>query len=289
MMTVEQALEKMLAAIRPITDEQTVDIIDSLGRISAEDCIAESPVPSFARSAMDGYAVRAADIQDRVAKHAPADTDGKTRVVLRVAGKLLAGDYRELDYEPGTAVRVMTGAYIPDGYDAVVKQEDTDMGEVSVEIRCTVKPYENYCKTGENMAAGHIAVAGGTLIRPIHMGLLAAAGPDGDDGIDTDGKVPDPCRRRPGHVAFRARDVRIVNGDEREGKNRDLDGMILLCPVEPEKIRVIDDLNGMTAKGKTRGGQSICCALQPDMAGMIYDRQCMYFAIPYDKLMFFDR
>ena len=63
------------------------------------------------------------------------------------------------------------------------------MGEVSVEIRCTVKPYENYCKTGENMAAGHIAVAGGTLIRPIHMGLLAAAGPDGADGIDTDGKV----------------------------------------------------------------------------------------------------
>lgn len=176
MMTVEQALEKMLAAIRPITDEQTVDIIDSLGRISAEDCIAESPVPPFARSAMDGYAVRAADIQDRAAKHAPADTDGKTRVVLRVAGKLLAGDYRELDYEPGTAVRVMTGAYVPDGYDAVVKQEDTDMGEVSVEIRCTVKPYENYCKTGENMAAGHIAVAGGTLIRPIHMGLLAAAG-----------------------------------------------------------------------------------------------------------------
>ena len=90
-------------------------------------------MPSFARSAMDGYAVRAADIQDR-AKHAPADTDGKTRVG-RVAGKLLAGDHWNWIGEPGTAVRVMTGAYVPDGYDAVVKQEDTDMGEVSVETR----------------------------------------------------------------------------------------------------------------------------------------------------------
>lgn len=71
MMTVEQALEKMLAAIRPITDEQTVDIIDSLGRISAEDCIAESPVPPFARSAMDGYAVRAARYSGSCGKTCP--------------------------------------------------------------------------------------------------------------------------------------------------------------------------------------------------------------------------
>lgn len=142
----------------------------------------------------------------------------------------------------------------------------------------------------ENISALHDDGSGSLLAEAWGVQIpYAAAGPDGADGIDTDGKVPDRCRRRPGHVAFRARDVRIVNEDEREGKNRDLDGMILLCPVEPEKIRVIDDLNGMTAKGKTRGGQSICCALQPDMAGMIYDRQCMYFAIPYDKLMFFDR
>ncbi len=169
MITIEEALEKILAAVRPITDEMTVDIMDSLGQVNAEDCIAQNPLPPFARSAMDGYAVKAADTA-KAAVSAP--------VKLQVAGKLLAGDHKDCAYEPATAIRVMTGAYIPDGYDAVVKQEDTDMGESVVHVMRSVRPYENYCKIGENMAAGHKAVASGTLIRPVHMGLMAAMGKD---------------------------------------------------------------------------------------------------------------
>ena len=77
---------------------------------------------------------------------------------------------------PNSAVRVMTGAYIPEGFDAVIRQEDTDYGMERVAVYAPVKPYANYCKIGEDMKSGEIAVQKDSLITPLHVGLLAGIG-----------------------------------------------------------------------------------------------------------------
>lgn len=159
-MRIEECIEKLTAEAELIYETEEVDIDDAVGRILARDVEALINVPPFNRSAMDGYAVRSCDV--------PA--------TLKVAGKLLAGDYSGETAQLQTAVRVMTGAYIPDGYDAVVKQEDTDMGENQVEVYKGVKPYENYCKIGEDIRDGEIVASKGTQITYLHVGLFASLG-----------------------------------------------------------------------------------------------------------------
>jgi len=142
---------------------EELPIADSYGRVLAEDIISPINVPEFNRSAMDGYAVCSADTTDE-------------KVVLKVAGEILAGEYKEIPFESGTAVRVMTGAFIPEGFDAVVKQEDTDCGSEEVEIYTSVKPYMNYCKKGEDIKSGETVLTKGTRIAAIHVGILASLG-----------------------------------------------------------------------------------------------------------------
>lgn len=169
MMTVEEALRNMLKEISLIRDIETVSLMGAMGRIAAEDCVVRSPVPAFPRSAMDGYAVRSADT-------AGASFDVPAR--LKVTGRLMAGDYTEIPAEAGAAARVMTGAFVPRGFDAVVKQEDTDLGEKEVSVFREIRPYENYCLPGENMKEGFVPVKAGDVIGPLAMGLLAASGQD---------------------------------------------------------------------------------------------------------------
>lgn len=164
---IEECRSRINANIIPQTATEEVRLSDCTGRVIAEDVKAGMMVPPFPKSAMDGYAVRAEDIWD-ASREKP--------VILRVSGELLAGDYKEICYEPHTAVRVMTGALIPDGYDAVVRQEDTDYGMEQVEIYAPVQVYANYCMVGEDIQKGSLIIKKYTRLRPCHIGLLASLG-----------------------------------------------------------------------------------------------------------------
>ena len=163
---IEECLEMMLRETG-LQKVQTVSIEEAAGCVLAETVCANMSVPPFPKSAMDGYAVRAADLWGAT-KDEP--------VVLQVKGELLAGDYEEIPYTAMSAVRVMTGAFIPEGYDVVVRQEDTDYGEEEVSVYVQAKPYMNYCKVGEDICEGDVVVAQGTRLRPVHIGLLAEVG-----------------------------------------------------------------------------------------------------------------
>lgn len=152
------------AGSRPV---QEVSIEDAMGCVLAETVYSGMSVPPFPKSAMDGYAVRAADLEE-ASKDKP--------VILQVKGQLFAGDYEEIPYEAASAVRVMTGSFVPEGYDAVVRQEDTDYGEERVEVYTSTTPYRNYCKIGEDICEGEVVVKQGTRLSPVHIGLLAEIG-----------------------------------------------------------------------------------------------------------------
>lgn len=164
---IEECLNKILENINVIADIENVDITNCYNRIVACDIKAPMSVPPFPKSAMDGYAVFSGDV-------ACAGKD--TPVNLIVKGELLAGDYKEFKYEPMTAIRVMTGAFIPDGYDAVIKQEDTDYGDNEVSVYATSKPFSNYCKIGEDIKEGMLLIKSGTKLNSAHIGILASVG-----------------------------------------------------------------------------------------------------------------
>lgn len=169
-MEIENCIETLLEAIRQCKIEkktQWVDLTDACGRIAAEDIYSPIMVPPFPKSAMDGYAVCAGDV---------ADATRENPARLRVLGELCAGDYAEYSWEPGSALRVMTGAYVPAGFDAVVRQEDTDYGMEKVCIYRGVTSGQNYCRVGEDIEKGQCVVTAGTKITPLHIGLLASVG-----------------------------------------------------------------------------------------------------------------
>ncbi|MBR4223740.1 MAG: molybdopterin molybdotransferase MoeA [Oscillospiraceae bacterium] len=164
---IETARDMLLEHIPRITEYDTLSVSSAPGRICAEDIRSPIDVPSFPRSAMDGYAVRAEDIV-RASADAP--------VILDVVGQLFAGDCADIPCRPNTAVRVMTGAYVPEGYDCVVKQEDTDYGEEIVKIYRSVKQYMNYCPVGEELSKRDLLIHKGTVMGRIATYLLCSAG-----------------------------------------------------------------------------------------------------------------
>ena len=164
---IEEARDILLSHISPINEYEIIPAMRALGRICAENVYSPINAPDFPRSAMDGYAVRSKDITG-------ASKD--TPVTLKVIGQLMAGDFVEIVGAPNTAVNVMTGAYIPEGFDCVVMQEDTDYGQDKVSIYKAVKPYMNYSPAGEEFAKGELLIKKGTKIGRIEEFLLASAG-----------------------------------------------------------------------------------------------------------------
>ena len=163
---IEECLQLLLAQVKP-QPVREVPLSDAWGMVLAEEVRAEISVPPFPKSAMDGYAVCAADLEG---------TDGEHPARFPVTGQLFAGDYEEIPYRKNTALRVMTGAFIPEGYDAVIRQEDTDYGEDTVTIYTDIKPYRNYCKQGEDIREGDLVAAAGARLTPLQIGLLAEVG-----------------------------------------------------------------------------------------------------------------
>lgn len=161
-----EALDRILALV-PSLPVERVPLDAALGRALAEDLVAPESVPPFTNSAMDGYALRAADAS-AASPEAP--------VRLRVEAMLPAGQVPAGGLAPGQALRIMTGAPIPEGADAVVPVEDTECGEGWVELRRPVKPGANIRPLGEDVRAGEALMSAGTTLRPAELGVLASLG-----------------------------------------------------------------------------------------------------------------
>lgn len=165
--SLEEATEKLLAAIVPLADPETVPLIDAPGRVAFHDAAATIDLPPFDRSPLDGYAVNHLDLAD-------ASADRPAR--LRVAGCIYAGDVWEGALARGEAVRLMTGSPIPEGATCVVRQEDTDGGGDVVSVFVAHGGHDNYCLRGEDVPCGATLVRRGERMTAGHAGLLAGQG-----------------------------------------------------------------------------------------------------------------
>ncbi len=166
MKTVEEHLHDILATIEAL-HPLDLQLLDAHGCILAEDVRSTTDVPSFDNSAMDGYAVRIGDVVS-----ATADTP----VVLPVVGDVAAGSSGAYSIARGQCVRIMTGAPVPAGGEAIVPVEWTDAGVASVSISQAPEPGQHIRRHGEDVRAGDTVLKAGTRIGPAHVALLAAVG-----------------------------------------------------------------------------------------------------------------
>lgn len=166
MILFDQALQLVLTQARLLPAE-SVAVLGSLGRVLREDVKAKHPIPPFDRSAMDGYAVRAADV-------ATASEERPAR--LQVLEDVPAGRRAKQPVGPGQAVRIMTGAALPGGADAVVMVESTRVEGREVKILNPVQPGDNLALAGEDVEPGQVVIEAGAVIGPAEMGMLAAVG-----------------------------------------------------------------------------------------------------------------
>ncbi len=163
MLTLEQARAQMLEQLTFPTQSETLNLQDAANRICAEDVISPINVPSFDNSAMDGYAVRLADLQKSL--------------TLSVAGKSFAGKPFQEEWSPLSAVRIMTGAMLPEGADAVLMQEDAVVNEDgSVTFTKLPKPNQNIRRIGEDVKKGDIVLQQGAPLNAVSLPLLASLG-----------------------------------------------------------------------------------------------------------------
>ena len=165
MIPLREAQAHVFERIAPLR-AMAVPLDECLGLATSQSVHSEERIPPFDNTAVDGFAVRFAQV-------ASAGTD--TPVVLPVAGTVAAGDPpRELP--PGAALRIMTGAVIPSGADAVVMVEDTEEAEGGVKVLRSVRNGENIRVAGSDIAAGSLLFPGHTVLGAAHLGVLASAG-----------------------------------------------------------------------------------------------------------------
>jgi len=199
--SVEEAQEEMLRHFAPLASE-IVPLRNALNRTLAQDIRADGDIPPFRNSAMDGYAVRATDVE----------RPNGTWLVLQVIGEVPAGGVAMRPVVPGTAMRIMTGAPLPDGADTVVPFEETDEGRPDQlrtigQVRIFSAPDKgaNVRAAGEDMRAGTVALPCHTPIGPSAIGLLASLG-----------VAQVPVYRRP-RVAILATGDELVDVDQQPG------------------------------------------------------------------------
>lgn len=172
MISVEEAREAVLARIDRLEAEQ-VDILSSLGRVLSEDISSDIDIAPFDNSAMDGFAVRVADL---------VGAGEDTPIVLDVVEHVAAGAFPQLALEDGQATRIMTGAPVPQGADAVVMIERTEPvtggggAGGTVAIKTTASLGENIRKRGEDVRKGDVVLEAGEVVSAAAVGLMAAMG-----------------------------------------------------------------------------------------------------------------
>jgi len=165
MMSVDEAVGIIAARVTPVREAETVALAQADGRILATDISAPLPLPPFTNSAVDGYAVRSRDLPPR------------GEIAFAVTGRIEAGAPAVAAIQPGHAVRIFTGAPMPEGADTVFMQEDVRIdGEGRVVLPQGLRPGANVRAAGEDIPAGSAALAAGQRLRPQDVALAAAFG-----------------------------------------------------------------------------------------------------------------
>ncbi|MBI5144504.1 MAG: molybdopterin molybdotransferase MoeA [Candidatus Omnitrophica bacterium] len=229
MIRVNEASRLILKHARQLNPE-TVDLTESFGRLLAEDIYSDSDIPLFDNSAMDGYALKS------------SDTRGASRAnpkILEVVEDIRAGCLPKKKIRDNQAIRIMTGAPLPDGADAVVMVEYTRKLkgiEDLVELYREVRQGENIRRAGEDIKKGTKVIQKGTLLKSSHMGLLASVG-----------KPKVKVSRRP-KVAVLATGDEVIDIDERLTKGKlyssntyTIYGQILNCGGIPKNLGIAKD------------------------------------------------
>ena len=166
LLPVPDLVERILATVSPLPEFPQA-LMDALGLALAEDVSAPISLPSFDNSGMDGYAVTHSDV---------VEASQESPVHLPVVGEIGAGRGDLMALSPGTAAKIMTGARVPTGCDAVVPYEWTDRGVAQVRITRAPKQYQHIRVAGDDVVEGDQLLEHGTVLGPRHLGLLAAVG-----------------------------------------------------------------------------------------------------------------
>ncbi len=228
LLPLEQALERVLLDLRPL-DVEIVDLLSSSGRFLAVPQVAGRELPPFTNSAMDGYAVFSADVQG---------AKPETPVELPVVAKIAAGDTPKEPLRAGQAIRIFTGAPLPENADAVVIQENTTASGNSVGIMSPAVVGENVRLAGEDVRVGDEVLGVGSRISPGEIALLAALGrsqvrvfrqpvvaivPTGDEVLEIDEPPRPGCIANSNSYMLGAQAVRCG-------------ARVNLCPPAPDEI-----------------------------------------------------
>ena len=278
---VDAHLDDILGVVGPLS-ALDLTLPDAHGCVLAESVSSTFPLPPFDNSAMDGYAVRAADV---------ATASESTPVVLPVVGDIAAGSTGAYNVQPGLCVRIMTGAPMPAGADAVIPLEWTDGGIAQVRINRPAEAGGHLRHAGEDLATGSVVLPSGTHLGATQIGLLAAVGRErvlarprprvvvlstGSELVDpgtplTAGKIPDSnstlltaAARESGAIAFR---VGIVPDDPR----------VLLDTLEDQLIRA--DLV-LTSGGVSVGAYDVVKEAIGRLGEVRFDRVAMQPGMP---------
>lgn len=240
---VDAARSRVLAACARLPVHR-VALADALGLVTAAPVSSTEAVPPFANTAMDGYAVRAADTTS-------------PPVSLRVVGSIAAGDGAGVEVGPGEAARIMTGAPIPPGADAVVMVERTETrhGGATVVVHHHARPGDHIREAGEDVRPGQEVFPAGTLVRPGHLGVMASVG-----------LVDVPVFRRATVGVLSTGDELVDGGGPlRPGQVRDSNRPTLLALVRQAGCLAVDlgrcgDSPG-DLRDAVRGGVALCDAV----------------------------
>ena len=220
LLSVDQARERILSHFQPVSTE-SLPLAASSNRVLAQDIVAANDLPPFDNSSMDGFAVRAADVVDA--------SSGSPRS-LRVVADIPAGSHPTVALGPGEAARIMTGAPIPQGADAVVAVEDTDFhsrdagteAPQEVQIFKPARTGDNRRPRGMDLRAGQVVLQQGRMLKPQDLGLLAMLG-----------FARVPVFRKPRVALFSSGDELLdVDAPLAEGKIRDSNSYTIAALIE---------------------------------------------------------
>jgi molybdopterin molybdotransferase len=213
---VQSAVLEAVAPLAPVV----VPLRDALGLVTAREIVAGEAVPPFANTAMDGYAVRASDT---------AGAGPEAPVRLAVVDELPAGRAPEGAVGEGEAIRIMTGAPVPDGADAVVMVEYTERDGDAVRVMRAARPADHVRAAGGDLAAGDLVFAAGTVLGAAHLGVLASLGEQ---------QVEVVARARVGVLS--TGDELVERGPLRPGQIRDSNRPMLVALVAESGADAVD-------------------------------------------------
>jgi len=223
-LSVADAMQRINTLIHDIEDTELLPLRHSLDRILAEDVYSTINVPGHTNSAVDGYAISSADL------------DNVTTKLLTVTGTAFAGQPFTKNVQTGQCVHVMTGAKMPPGTDTVVMQEHVLLGNNTIRFNPGYKAGQNVRKAGEDLKIGQIAITAGKKLSPAELGMLASMG------------IAEVNVVRKLRIAFfstgnelRSLGEELVEGEIYDSNRYTLHGMLSRLPVEIEDLGVIPD------------------------------------------------